>query len=110
MTEGSTEVETFYRWVSTAEWEDIEEYGQLRPNPDGSGYRKGKLVTDSPQHAVRWGDEFFGEYPDDGTVIEVTIESAYVQSADYIQDPYGPAYFIPEEHLSEAEVDQYEQE
>lgn len=106
MTEDHGETQTLYRWVSSAELEDFRNCGELRPNPDGSGYRNGKLVTNRAGYAIEWG-EMFGEYPDEGAVLEIVLEiheGDRVEPFNEMVDGIGPAYHLTLDDLEGADV------
>lgn len=106
MTEESEET-TFYRWVSRAELEDIRDSDCLRPGPNS--YSTGKLVTNSPEHAMGWG-KAFDEYPNSGSVIAITVSEEMVAEFTYIGDNIdniGPAWLAPLDALKGATIDEY---
>lgn len=97
---------TFYRWVSDAELQDIRNVGELRAGPNS--YFRGKLLTNSFENAVQWG-KVFGEHPDAGAVITVTVTTEMEELFEYLGDNIdniGPAWMAPFEALSGAQINE----
>jgi len=74
----NSETTTLYRAVGPDEYQDIQDTGQFRPNPNGDGFQFGKQFGNDLDETIDFADQ----YPDIGGVVQVEVPNSFLDGID----------------------------